>query len=252
MELPQPPAGSGAHPVSLVAISAGNLAASSAFYANVFGWQMMSLSPTLTAAVAPSGPPIALRSDAPPGFPGVVPYLHVDDVDAELQRAVSAGATIEKAPWTIPMMGTLARFTDPSGTIYGVTSGFAPVKPARVPMPFGTNPKPPGNTICSLEMYGKGDITPSFFEAQFGFGTLPTMPAFVAFDVGAGIGGVFQSHTPSLPAVAYIYVADVAATLAAVEAAGGTRMGDAMSMPGMGTFGYFSDPSSTTMALIGP
>ena len=78
------------------------------------------------------------------------------------------------------------------------------------------------------------------------------MPPYVAFDPGAGIGGVFQSHTPALPAVAYIYVDDAVATLTAIDAAGGSRLGDAMSMPGMGTFGYFKDPSGSSMGLIGP
>lgn len=252
MDLPQPPVGSGAHPVSLIVISAADLGASSAFYTTVFGWQLTKMSEALTAAVAPGGPAIALRSGMPAGFPGLVPFLHVDDVTTALERVVAAGGTVERAPWTLPQIGTLARFADPSGTIYGVTSGGAQVKPAPVPMPFGANPKPPVNSICSLEMYSNGEANPNFFTTVFGFGTLPTMPAFVAFDVGSGIGGVFQAHTPGLRAVAYIYVADVAATLLAIEAAGGARLGDAMAMPGMGTFGYFTDPSSTTMGLIGP
>jgi len=77
------------------------------------------------------------------------------------------------------------------------------------------------------------------------------MPHFMAFDAGASIGGVFQSHTPAMPAVAYIYVADVGATLSEIDAAGGKRMGEPMRMPGMGCFGYFTDPSGTSMGLIG-
>jgi predicted enzyme related to lactoylglutathione lyase len=55
-----------------------------------------------------------------------------------------------------------------------------------------------------------------------------------------------------LPAVAYIYVADVGKTLAEIEAAGGKRTADPMPIPGTATFGYFSDPSGTNMGLIGP
>jgi len=74
----------------------------------------------------------------------------------------------------------------------------------------------------------------------------------MAFDPGAGIGGVFQSHTPATPAVAYIYAADVGAKLTEIDAAGGKRMGEPMRIPGMGCFGYFKDPSGTAMGLIGP
>ena len=249
--MPTPPAGNGQHPVALVVISANDLAASSAFYASVFGWQMMPMSPELSGAAARGGPAIALRAGMPEGFPGIVPFLRVPNVPAALEQVVAGGASVERVPWNIPGMGTMARFADTSGTIYGLTDAAVAGAVAPVPMPFGDNPKPPAGTVCSLEMYSAGDKAPQFFGAHFGWGTLPTMPQFVAFDPGAGIGGVFQSHTPALPAVAYIYVEDVGATLSAVDVANGARQGDPMAMPGMGTFGYFKDPSGTTMGLIG-
>jgi predicted enzyme related to lactoylglutathione lyase len=210
------------------------------------------MSSELTALAAASGPGIALRAKVPAGFPGVVPYIGVPSVPDALARVTTAGAVVERAPWTIPSFGTMARFKDQSGTIYGLTNSVVPGL-TRVPMPFGANPRPPVATICSLEMYAAdGAATAQFFSAQFGWGSLATMPQYIAFDPGAGVGGVFQSHTPAMPAVAYIYVADVSATLSAIDAAGGKRMGDAMPMPGMGCFGYFSDPSGTSMGLIGP
>ena len=252
MSMPTPPAGSGAHPVRLVVITAKDLAASSAFYAALFGWQLMKMSDELTAVVTPGGPSAALRANLPDGFPGIVPYLGVADVDAMLAHAITSGGTLERASWTVPMMGTLARFKDVSGTIYGLTDALSPGGSPHVPMPFGANPKPPAGAICSLEMYSADEASPRFFHDVFGWGTLPTMPQFVAFDPGAGIGGVFQSHTPTLPALAYIYVNDAASKIIEIEAAGGKRLGDPMSMPGMGTFGYFTDPSGTSMGLIGP
>ena len=252
MSMPSAPAGSGAHPIILVVITATDLAASRAFYATVFKWPMMDMSSELIAASTPAGPSVALRSNMAAGFPGVVPFMGVRDVAATLERVVAAGGAVERAPWTVPMMGTLARFTDVSGTVYGITSSVAPGGVPHVPMPFGDNPKPPVGTACSVEMFSRDETSARFFADQFGWGTLPTMPQYMAFDPGAGIGGVFQSHTPALPAVAYVYVDDVAAMLTAIDAAGGKRQGDAMHMPGMGTFGYFTDPSGTTMALIGP
>jgi hypothetical protein len=252
MGMPEVPAGNGAHPIVLVVISANDLPASSAFYASLFGWQMMKMSPELTAAGTAAGPMIALRSKIPEGFPGIVPFLGVKNVDATIAQVVAAGGTTERASFKIPMMGTLARFADVSGTIYGVTNAVSPTGSPHMPMPFGDNPKPPAGTICSLEMYTKDAAALQLFTDIFGWGTTPTMPQFVGFDPGAGIVGVFQSHTPSLPAVAYIYVDDVASTLTEIDAAGGKRQAEPMSMPGMGTFGYFTDPSGTSMGLIGP
>ena len=249
----QVPAGSGRHPVMMVAVSATSLAASSVFYTRVFGWQMMPASPEIMVAMAPAGPSVSLRANTPEGFPGVVPFIRVDDVAAALDEVTAAGGAVERAPWSMPMPGRLARFKDSSGTIYGLIEAPIPVGMLRMPMPFGSNPRPPFGTVCSLEMYAAdGTAAAAFFGRVFGWRALETMPQYMAFDAGAGVPGVFQSHTPSLPAVAYIYVGDAAAKLAEIESAGGQRLGDAMSVPGLGTFGYFKDACGTTMGLIAP
>ncbi|MBI1763421.1 MAG: VOC family protein [Acidobacteria bacterium] len=254
MDMSKLPPGSGKHPIPFVVISANDIAASIKFYAELFGWQPHAVSAELTGAVVPAGPNVAWRSGLPDGFPSAVPYLGVPDVDAALERIVAAGGSVEHAAWDVPMAGRLARFKDLSGTIYGLTNGVAPgTMLPHIPMPFGSNPKPPAGTLCSLEMYAAdGKAAARFFGALFGWGTLETMPQYMAFDPGAGIGGVFQSHTPGLPAVAYIYVTDVVAKIAEIEAAGGARMGDPMPIPGMACFGYFKDPSGSSMGLIGP
>jgi len=252
-DTPQVPPGSGQHPIPLVVVSARRLAASTTFYSDWFGVTAMPLDKSLAVLVPAAGPGIALRADPPEGHPGAVPFIRVPDVAAALPELVAAGATVERDPWSLPMVGTLARFRDPSGTIWGLTSGLGIPTPPRVPMPFGANPKPTPRTICSLEMFAAdGAAAGSFFGARFGWGSLATLPAYLTFDPGAGIGGVFQSHTPAQPAVPYVYVEDVSATLATIEAAGGRRAGDPMPVPGLATFGYFTDPSGTAMGLIGP
>lgn len=252
-EFPKVPQGAGKHPIQMVVISANDMAVSSIFYSALFGWQMHLLAPELTAAIVPSGPSVSLRANTPEGFPSSVPYIGVPDVEAALERVTAAGGSVERSAWNLPMVGRLARFKDSSGTTYGLIDAYSPGGSPRVPMPFFANPKPPVNSICSLEMYATdGKVAANFFGTLFGWGTKETMPQYMGFDPGAGIGGVFQSHTPTLPAVAYIYVADVVAKIAEIEAAGGARMGDPMSIPGMACFGYFKDPSGSSMGLIGP
>ena len=251
-EMPKVPQGSGKHPIALVVVSANQLAVSAAFYAKLFGWQTQPLSAELTAVVAPAGPIAALRSNIPDGFPGMVPYIGVPDVDAALQRVVAAGGAIERSPWDVPMVGKLARFKDPSGTIYGLTNAMAPGEMPSIAMPIGSNPRPPAGAICHLEMYAAdGAAAARFFSELFGWGTLATMPQYMAFDPGAGVAGIFQSHTPTMPALAYLYCPDVGAKLAEIEAAGGKRIGEPMRIPGTACFGYFQDPSGTRMGLIG-
>jgi predicted enzyme related to lactoylglutathione lyase len=176
----------------------------------------------------------------------MVPYIGVRDVDAMLSRVVAAGGTIERRAWELPGIGKLARFKDPTGTIYGLTDALPPGGLPHVPMPLGPNPKPPAGAICSIEMHaGDGVAAPRFFGELFGWGTLATMPQYIAFDPGAGVGGVFQSHTPALPAVAYIYTTDVEAKLAEIEAAGGKRWASRRGCPG-------PDASATSKTRPGP
>jgi hypothetical protein len=79
-DTPDVPAGSGQHPIVLVAISANDLAASTAFYSRLFGWQTQSIAPDLTACDAADGPGILLSANMPDGFPGVVPFVAVSEV----------------------------------------------------------------------------------------------------------------------------------------------------------------------------
>ena len=251
--IPHVPAGSGKHPIFMVAVSANYLAASADFYRKLFGWQTMSVSHEVTACIAKSGPTISLRANTPAGFQGAVPYMRVDSIDEKLNDVVAAGGAIECAKWKVPAVGQLARFTDPSNTIYGLTDAMSPSTVPLVPIPFADNPRPPDGTICSIEMYAaNGADAAAFFGKYFGWGCAETIPGYMAFDPGAGVGGVFQSHTPTLAGLAYVYVADVGATLTEIDAVDGERVGNALSMPGMATFGYFKDPSGTTMGLIGP
>ncbi len=252
IEMPRVPKGSGKHPIVLVVVAANNMDESRAFYTKLFGWQMHPMSDELTVVIAPAGPTVTLRSNVPDGLRGMVPFIGVADVNAAIEGVVAAGGEID-CTWISPIVGKLARFKDPSGTIYGLSTAMPPVEMPHLVMPVGSNPKPPPGTICHLEMYCSNVAAAArFFGELFGWGTLETMPQYTAFDPGAGVGGIFQSHTPAMPAVAYIYVPDVAAKLSEIEASGGKRTAELMPIPGVACFGYFKDPSGTSMGLIGP
>lgn len=130
---PMVPVGTGAHPIMLVVIAANALRASSAFYAELFGWTLMPMSGELMVGTTSGGPTVALRANVPNGAPASVPFLGVTDVEATLARVVETGGSIDRAPWSMPMMGTMARFTDPSGTIYGLTSASSSAPVASMP-----------------------------------------------------------------------------------------------------------------------
>ena len=126
VDIPEVPAGSGEHPIPIVAIAAGDLAASSAFYARLFGWQVFPFSNELAAAITPAGPSVSLLAGAAAGSQGTVPFIGVSDVASALAKAVAAGGAIEREPFDVPPVGRFARFKDPSGTLYGLTDAVPP------------------------------------------------------------------------------------------------------------------------------
>ncbi|MCG8650818.1 MAG: VOC family protein [Pirellulales bacterium] len=48
-----------------------------------------------------------------------IAYLHVDDIDVAVQRALDAGATLQKAPWDVPGVGRVAMLREPGGAEVG-------------------------------------------------------------------------------------------------------------------------------------
>ncbi|MCC7324682.1 MAG: VOC family protein [Gemmatimonadaceae bacterium] len=247
---PQPPFVP--HTIPVVVLSASRLAESAAFYARVFGWDVRAVSDEISVVLAPAGPTMVLRRYGPSGGPAAIPFIQVDEAGQALARVVAAGATVDRLPYEVPMAGRITRFADPSGTVYGLTSANPPGANPPVPMPMGANPRPMAGTVCHVELYSRDlSATAHFFHEQFGWEVTPTTPQYTAFNPNVGISGIWQSHTPVPSALPYIYVADVNATLAAIDAANGRHHGHAVAVPGMATFGYFTDPSGTAMGLMG-
>jgi predicted enzyme related to lactoylglutathione lyase len=250
---PQVPAGSAEHPVCWLEIVTNDVAKSRAFYSDVFGWPIQAMGDFVMFLPA-QGVSGNFKTDAAPGMQSVIPHLYAKDLPALLDSVVAHGGEIVEQPRAVGEHGeATAMFKDTAGTVYGVVNAAPQLPVPHFPPIFGPGPKPPAGTICSLELYG-GDFaqTRTLFGDSFGWGLRDTMPQYMMFDPGSGIGGVFQSHTAVTKSLAYIWVDDVRTSLAAIEAAGGKRMGEPMALPGFGTFGYFTDPAGTAMGLIGP
>jgi uncharacterized protein len=249
-------AGGQLHPLCWIDIQARDIAASQRFYETVFGWSFMGMEPDYLMFTPPGGLMGALTArpgDLALGSQGSTAYIYTRDIDADIAALEAQGGSLAQ-PKTEIMEGLYtAVFTDGAGTQYGLVT-MAPEFPVpHVPSGLGSGPKPPANSLCSIELYG-GDFAKvkALFGDYFGWGLLDTMPQYMMFDPGGGIGGVFQSHTAVAHSMPYIYVDDVRAKIAEIVAAGGKALGEPASMPGMGTFGYFTDPSGVGLGLIGP
>ena len=111
-----------ADPIVHIEILAEDLAQSSKFYSQLFGWQMSPWSDSYMMFEAGSGPGGALMS-APEHRQPVLPYIQVADIDAVLTAAQSAGGTVLAPKRQIsPEIGYSAMLADPQGNKVGLFS----------------------------------------------------------------------------------------------------------------------------------
>ncbi|MCA9939465.1 MAG: VOC family protein [Anaerolineales bacterium] len=94
-----------------------------------------------------------------------------------------------------------------------------------------------------------------FYQALFGWNTqeYPEMN-YVTFDTG-GLGGGFNPISDGVPAgsvVIYVSTNDIDASLAQVEALGGSIVAPKMPVPGVGVIAWFKDLSGNLLALLQP
>lgn len=94
----------------------------------------------------------------------------------------------------------------------------------------------------------------AFYAAAFGWAVQPSPHVggylVAATGDGDGIDGAIMSREyQQQPAIAWIQVDDLDATLAAVVEAGGSAAGAVQELPGVGRLAYVRDPDGTLVGL---
>jgi hypothetical protein len=98
-----------------------------AFYGEVVGWTFdempMDEGGTYVLCMEGGQPVAGIFEMNGPEFAGIpthwFAYLAVDDVDARLEKAVSAGAIIKRPAFDVAGVGRIAIVQDPSGAVLG-------------------------------------------------------------------------------------------------------------------------------------
>jgi len=110
--------------VSYLAIPAGDVARSAAFYQAVFGWKLRG-DPDAPSFSDGTGHVIGhWRTDLDPaGEAGVRPYVYVEDLEAALERAAAQGAEVVE-PYAEGSL-RIAVIRDPAGNAIGIWTGLA-------------------------------------------------------------------------------------------------------------------------------
>lgn len=93
------------------------------WYGEQFGWTIQEWPQyNYTTARWNDGAPGGGFGQAGEGFPAgtVVIYIESDDVQADLDRVIAAGATLVSPPMDLPGVGTMGFFRDPAGQVTGL------------------------------------------------------------------------------------------------------------------------------------
>ncbi len=232
-----------------------DVAGATPFYTALFGWDAAEAGPPEEtggygfflkdgAMVAGYGPQHS------PGPPFWASYVSVDDADAVAARVQAAGGSVVVEPMDVMTAGRMAVFQDPQG-------GFISVWQPQDHTGAGLVNEP--GSFCWTELHSRDvDGSKAFYETVFGWsGTTHTdgpMPYTEFANGDRAIAGLMPMP-PMVPAavpthwVVYFAVADTDASIATVQALGGSVVMAPMDIH-IGRFAIVADPQGAPFGII--
>lgn len=186
--------------------------------------------------------------------PGWRFYVGVDDVEACVEKAKSAGAGVIMPPWTMEGVGRMALLQDPQGIAFYVMRGASPDDSTTFDrMGLG---KCNWNELITDDQQGALD----FYGEVFGWTYPDKMPMgemgdYVFVDAaGTTIGAIMQRPADAPPADWRFYFRspDVEAAAEKVKAGGGTVINGPHEVPGGDRIIVINDPEGVNVGIVGP
>lgn len=188
--------------------------------------------------------------DQPPAW---CTYVTVDDVDAAVERAKRCGGQVCRPTMDIPGTGRFSLLADPSGAMIApfTYKGATPDKSDVMGQP--------GSFIWNELLTDAPERVKGFYGEVFGWTTreqdMGPIGTYTLFQSeGKDVGGMMK-RPPEIPVnfwMFYVAVPDVDAALKKVVALGGTALGEAMDVPGVGRMAPFRDPQGAVISLFTP
>lgn len=192
--------------------------------------------------------PAHLReAGVPPHWSG---YIGVDDVDASLEQAKAAGATLKFGPEDIPNIGRFAVVTDPHGAPFYLFKGQgeAPPEPGMMA---------PGHVGWHELRGGDNEESFRFYHGMFGWEKsqamdMGPMGTYQLFSYGGQDRGGMMKRPDGMPAnwLFYFVVEGLDAALERVKSAGGTVTHGPQEVPGGAWILTGTDPQGAHFALV--
>lgn len=192
---------------------------------------------------------------------GAVPawlgYVHVDDLDAQIEGLKAAGATICFGPQEIPGVGRMVMILDPQGVpLYVMTDTSGVTSNA-----FARHEPMAGHCAWNELSTADPEAAKAFYGAQFGWtkdGEMDMGPMGKYEFLKAGGGsyglGAVMPKMPEMPVSAwthYFRVPSIDTAIAAIKANGGQVINGPMEVPGDDWCINGIDPQGAHFALVG-
>lgn len=236
--------------------------AAEAFYAEVVGWRFEQSQggPDMDYRIAHVGEAgVAGVMQRPEGMAtpnSWLVYFGVDDVDAAVAVAETAGAAVHMQPFDMPGVGRLAFLGDPQGALFYLMRGAS----EQTSTAFVTQEhSAPGHVVWNELSAPDPEAALAFYGTLFGLRQEGAMPMGDLGDyrfvhVGSTCIGAVMGEVPNGRPGWQIYfsVSDIDAALERLQAAGGSVLQGPDQIPG-GSFSVVAtDPTGARFGLVGP
>jgi uncharacterized protein len=230
-----------ANPVVRFEVGAADARPLVAFYGELFGWDMQTISEAYTLVDTRGGGGLTGgvgRSGT--GDPWATFYVEVEDLQATLERAEALGGRTVVPVIELPGMA-FAMFDDPDGLLVGLMRAGATADAVARPPSAGD-----GAAVDWFEVLGSdAGRSQRFYAELFGW----EVPEGAYTQVTAGIGGGIGAGGEARWATVYASVPDVEACLARAEALGGTREYGPNPVDDHTQTGAFRDPAGNLFGV---
>lgn len=224
------------------------------FYARVFGWQIEEMdlggpAPYTMWKAAGSGfggfVPLGIERDMPSHWLG---YVAVPDVDAAVDAALAAGGRVGQPAADLADLGRFAVVLDPAG---GATAPWTGRKPDA--------PQATGEVVCWRELLTR-DVreATAFYGRLYGWtardADFGDLGPYTLFHEGEeDVAGAKEEPLETRGVATWLFyfrVADLDATAAEIEAAGGKLLVPPSDLAGMGRFATATDPTGAEFGVV--
>ncbi|MGZ4796914.1 MAG: VOC family protein [Acidimicrobiia bacterium] len=235
---------------SWVDIGVPDIAAASAFYSGLFGWDTQDMGEEAGhytmcllrgKAVAAIGPAMN------PGPPAWMTYFTVANVDESAKAITEAGGTVVAPPMDVMEAGRMAVASDPTGGFFSIWQAGQSIGAEIVNEP---------GTLCWNELSTRDlDTAIPFYEKVFGL-EAQRGPEYNEFKLGDRVVAGCMKMPDMVPAevpthwLVYFAVEDCEAAMKKAESLGASVVVGPMDAGDVGRFSVLSDPMDVVFAVL--